>query len=158
MGTISPVGKANRDRLVSDFTELTSINALSLQEREIADTIIQKLNDMGLEVLEDEAGKEHSGNCGNLFVRISGRGSLSELTPILFSAHMDTVGPGEGKHAIMHENGLITGNGEAVLGADDVTGIVEILEGIRILQENEFPHRPLEVMFSVSEETFGRGV
>ena len=154
----TPAGKANRERLIRDFVELTSIDALSLQEREVADAIIPKLEEMGCEVSEDDAGRAHGGNCGNLFVRIPGKGPLHDLDPILLSAHMDTVGPGRGKQAIMQEDGCITGNGEAVLGADDVTGIVEILEGIRILQENGFSHRPVEVLFSVSEETFGRGI
>ncbi len=155
---LTPAGKANRERFVREFVELTSIDAESLQEREIANVITGKLEDLGCRVEEDDATKNDGGSCGNLFVRIPGKGDLSGLDPILLSAHMDTVVPGKGKQAILHDDGRITGNEEAVLGADDVTGIVEILEGIRILQENDFPHRPVEILFTVSEENFGGGV
>ena len=113
---LTPVGKADRERMLREFVELTSIDALGLREREIADAIIPKLRELGYEVEEDEAAKEYGGNCGNLFVRIPGRSTLAELPPILLAAHMDTVVPGEGKQAILHEDGLITGNGKAVLG------------------------------------------
>jgi tripeptide aminopeptidase len=65
---------------------------------------------------------------------------------------MDTVGPGIGKKASIDENGVITSDGSTILGADDVAGIVVILEALTRLKENNIPHRPIEILFTVSEE------
>ena len=70
---------------------------------------------------------------------------------------MDTVEPGLGKHAVFHENGKITSSGDTILGADDVCGLVEILEAVRILKEKQIPHRDIEVVFPIAEEVFIKG-
>lgn len=150
----------NTDRLVNDFIRFTAIDSQSLHERAFADTVIPELQKLGCEVEEDDIAESIGGNCGNIFARFPGYPEGSEqaaLAPILFSAHMDTVDPGIGKEAHLNEDGTITGNGKTVLGADDVAAVVEILEGLRILQEQKIPHRPLEILFSVSEERYARG-
>ncbi len=171
----------NRERIVSEFQELTAIDALSLQEREIADVVMEKLRLLGCEVEEDDTAGSFGGSCGNILARLpayapegcadgpgepDGHGEPDgpgepdghgEPEPILLAAHLDTVGPGRGKQARLCDDGRIEGNGRAVLGADDVTGIVEILEGMRILREQRIPHRPVEILFTVSEESYGRG-
>ena len=78
-------------------------------------------------------------------------------TPILLSGHMDTVAPGIGKKPVFHEDGTITSDGTTVLGADDLTGVIAILEGIRAVQEAEIPHRDIEILFAAAEEPFTRG-
>jgi tripeptide aminopeptidase len=70
---------------------------------------------------------------------------------------MDTVQPGRGKKAVFHEDGKITSTGETVLGSDDLSGVVEILEGIRCVQEAGIPHRDIEVLFAIGEEAFLKG-
>ena len=151
----------NEDRLIAEFEELTAIDSLSLQEREMADRLIPKLQQLGCEVEEDDAAAAIGGNAGNILARLPADPAASDAEPILLAAHMDTVVPGIGKKACrqIDENGetIIKGDGQAILGADDVGGIVEILEGIRILQENHIPHRPVEILFSVSEETYAVG-
>ncbi|MBQ9016075.1 MAG: M20/M25/M40 family metallo-hydrolase, partial [Firmicutes bacterium] len=98
--------------------------------------------------------------CGNLLAYLPGtfpEGTPeAELPPILLAAHMDTVIPGTGKTAVRKDGHICAGEG-AVLGADDVSGIAEILEGIRILQEQDIPHRPAEILFTASEENYCRG-
>ncbi len=44
-----------------------------------------------------------------------------------------------------------------MLGADDLTGVIAILEGIRAVQEAEIPHRDIEILFAAAEEPFTRG-
>jgi tripeptide aminopeptidase len=70
---------------------------------------------------------------------------------------MDTVEPSRGKKAVLHEDGTITSDGSSVLGADDVSGIVIILEALRRLQEHGIPHRTAELLFPVAEEPYGPG-
>ena len=143
---------ADRERITEEFRELVRVDSESLQEKTIAGIIKRKLEELGCKVIEDDAGEKIGGSSGNIFAVMEGEGS-----PVLFSAHMDTVSPGKSKEARVMEDGRIVGNGEAVLGADDVAGIVEILEGVRILKENNISHRPVEILLTVSEENFCRG-
>ena len=139
----------NRKRLSKEFCELVSIDAPTLGEREIADLLKVKLEELGFQVQEDNAGELIGGNCGNLFATLEGE--IVGL-PLLFSSHMDTVEPALNKRPIVHPDGRITSSGDTVLGADDVAGIVAILEAVRSLKEDGLPHRSLEVFFPVAEE------
>lgn len=145
---------ANTDRMVREFVELTGIDSVSFREREMADRLKGKLAELGVAVTEDEAGEAYGGNAGNLYGFLPG-----ELPgePILLSAHMDTVEPGLGKKAVGREDGRITSGGDTVLGADDVCGLVEILEAVRCLREKGIPHRSVEVLFPIGEELFIKG-
>lgn len=132
----------NKERIVDEFCELVAIDAPTYRERKLADVLTNKLEALGFTVTEDQAGTEIGGDCGNLFATLPG---TLKGEPLLFSAHMDTVTPAIGKRAIVHENGKITSGGDTVLGADDVAGIVSILEGIRSLIEDKTPHRSIEL-------------
>lgn len=144
----------NRDRLISEFAELVEIDSPSFGERKIADILKKKLEDIGFSVSEDEAGSHYGSDCGNLYGYLPG-----DMTgaPLLFSGHMDTVAPANGKKAVLHHDGRITGAGDTVLGADDVAGLVSILEAIRSLQEDGKPHRSIEVIFPIAEEVYAKG-
>lgn len=144
----------NKDRLTADFLSLTTGSAESLDERRAADLLTEKLKMIGFSVSEDDAGQKLGGNAGNLYGFL--KGTIPGL-PLLFSAHMDTVKPGENKHLVLHEDGTITSDGTTVLGADDAAGIVEILEGIRSAREAGLPHRDIEILFPVAEEIYIQG-
>lgn len=144
----------NEERIKNEFLQLTSIDSLSLKEREISVILKEKLENLGFCVKEDKAAEKISGEINNLYGFL--KGSLPG-EPILFSAHMDTVQPGIGKKPIFHEGGKITSDKTTVLGADDVAGLVEILEGIRSIREEGIPHRDIEVLFSVGEELYCKG-
>lgn len=144
----------NKSRIVKEFCSLVEIDALSYQERVMADRLTNILSELGFEVQEDDAGSNYSGNCGNIYAYLQGD---IEGEPLLFSAHMDTVAPGIHKKAIIHENGTITSDGSTVLGADDLSGIVAILEAIRTIKENKIPHRSIELLFTIAEEVYLRG-
>ena len=58
---------------------------------------------------------------------------------------------------VSDENGKITGSGDTVLGADDLAGVVEILEAVRHLQEEKKSYRDVEVLFTVAEESYIKG-
>ncbi|HWT27756.1 MAG TPA: M20/M25/M40 family metallo-hydrolase [Mobilitalea sp.] len=144
----------NKTRITEEFCSLVEIDSLSFQEREIADIIKKSLSNLGFTVKEDDAGKHYSGNCGNIYGYLEGE---LEGEPLLFSAHLDTVGPGVNKKAIVHEDGTITSDGSTVLGADDLSGIVSILEAVRTIKENGLPHRSIEILFTIAEEVYIRG-
>jgi len=144
----------NEKRLVDEFCNLVAIDSPSFHERRMADTLKQYLKELGFFVYEDNAGEIYKSECGNIYGYLEG---TLEGEPILFSAHMDTVAPAIGKKAVRKEDGRIESDGTTVLGADDISGIVAILEAIRSIKEEGVPHRPIEVLFTIAEEPYLRG-
>ncbi len=137
----------NADRIVKNFIKLTEFDSESGHEQEICKYLLQKLQELGLSTEIDEVG--------NIYGILPGDDSIA---PVLFSAHQDTVAPGIGKKAIVHEDGTITSDGNTVLGSDDISGIVSILEMFEVIKEDKLKHGDIEVVFSVSEETFCQGI
>ncbi len=142
--------------LFERLSSLTAIDSLSFHERDMADRLKAELEALGIHAEEDDAAEKLNGNAGNLYAFV--KGTLPG-PPILLSSHMDTVVPGTGKKAVWdRENSIIRSDGTTVLGADDASGILEILEALRIMGEKDYlPHRDLEILFTVGEEAFGYG-
>jgi len=138
----------NRDRLINEFLELVRIDSLTLKEREMADNLKAKLENMGLEVYEDDAGAKIGGNAGNIIATLKGE---QGIPTVMLVAHMDTVPPGTGKNPIV-EGDVIKTDGKTVLGGDDAAGIACILESLKIIKENNIPHGDIQVVFTVAEE------
>lgn len=144
----------SRERILQNFSQLVEIDSLSFGERAMADVLKKSLIELGFEVKEDDAGKHYGGNCGNVYGYLEG--ALKGDT-ILFSSHMDTVEPGLKKKAVVQEDGTITSDGSTILGADDLSGIVSILEAVRTIKEKGIPHRSIEVLFTIAEEVYIKG-
>ncbi len=140
-------------RIVKDLMELARIDAPSFHEGEMAQALKARLGALGLTVCEDDAGEKLGGECGNLFARWEGDPGKEA---VLLSAHMDTVDPCIGKVPVL-EDGVIKSSGQTVLGADDLSGVTAILEGIRRVQEKGLPHRTVEILFSIAEEVYTKG-
>lgn len=68
---------------------------------------------------------------------------------------MDTV-PTERIVPVIRE-GIVYSQGDTILGADDKAGLAIILEILTVLAEKDGPYRPVEVLFTVGEETGLRG-
>lgn len=146
--------KADRERITREFCQLVSIDSESLKEREMADVLKKMLEEIGFTVEEDNVGEKIGGNAGNLYGILPGDPALE---PILLSGHMDTVKPGIGKRAKVLPDGKIISEGDTVLGSDDLSGVIEILEGVRIAKASGKPLGDIEVLFSVCEESYGGG-
>lgn len=144
----------NRIRLIDEFSKLVSIDSVPFRERIMADELSKYLITLGFEVTEDKAGEHYQGNSGNVYGYLQGE---LKGEPILFAAHMDTVEPGIHKKAVIHIDGTITSEGNTVLGADDIAGVVSILEAIRTIKELKLPHRSIEVLFTIAEEVYLKG-
>lgn len=144
----------NKNRIADEFCSLVRIDSLSFGEREMAEVLKKSMVELGFAVKEDEAGSCYGGNCGNIYGYLEGT-IVGET--LLFSAHMDTVGPGLNKKAVIQSDGTITSDGSTVLGADDISGIVAILEAVRTMKERGLAHRSIEVLFTVAEEVYIRG-
>lgn len=152
----------NKERMLKEFKYLVSIDSQSFGERRMADYLKNCLEDLGFAVREDDAGErlkelfhtEMEQTTGNLYGFLKG---MVPGEPLLLSAHMDTVKPGIGKKAVLHEDGRITSGGDTVLGADDLAGVVTILEALQTIREKNIPHPDIEVLFHVAEEVFSKG-
>lgn len=144
----------SKERIVRDFCELVSIDSPSYKERNITDAIKKKLEEIGFTVKEDDAACKIGGSAGNIYAYLPGN---TDADPILFCGHTDTVEPSQGKKAVVHDDGTITSAGDTVLGGDDLCGVVEIMEGVRHLEEEGIPHRPAEIILMAAEEVFGKG-
>lgn len=145
----------NSERLANTFAALVAIDSPSYGEREMADYLKSRLQRLGLRVEEDNAGARIGGNSGNLYGYWPG---TLEQPPLLLCAHMDTVAPACGKQAVREPDGRIHSAGDTVLGADDLAAVAIILEVLEAIGESGVPHRPVEVLFSASEEAYCVGV
>ena len=139
----------NQERIKNLLLEFVQIDSHSRKEREIAERIKKYCEEMGAQVEIDDAGEKVGGNSGNVIARFPG--TIPGAEPIMMSAHMDTVVPGEGVKPIV-EGDIIRTDGTTVLGGDDKSGCVVILEVIRSLQDQNIPHTPIEAIFSICEE------
>lgn len=144
----------NRERMLQEFFELVRITSSTGAERELADVLKGRLTGLGFEVTEDDAGSKFGGNCGNIIAFL--KGTVPNAPVLLLSAHMDSVEPCAGVEPKLND-GVITASGTTVLGADDKSGIVEIMEAVRVVKENALPHGDIQVVFTVAEENGANG-
>jgi tripeptide aminopeptidase len=139
----------NEERLVELFLNLCRINSPSLGEAEIVAWTRRYLENLGLEVFEDEAGKEIGGNANNLIVWL--RGSLQDVPKIFFSAHFDTVEPTVGL-VIEERDSVFFSASDTILGADDKGGMAPAIEAVNALMDSGEPHGDVCLLLSVAEE------
>jgi len=139
----------NRDRLGETFKFLAETDSVTKNEAAVCSEIRKTLESLGAETMTDRAGEATGSNTGNLIAKF--RGNI-QASPLLLNAHMDTVEPGRGVRAVL-KDGIFTSEGDTVLGADDKSAIAILLEAMRVIQENHLPHAPLELVFTVCEET-----
>lgn len=126
------------DRLTTTLIELIRIPSTPGQEEKIRAHLAHYLASLGLTAQIDGSG--------NLISTLAGEG-----VPVLLNAHMDRVPPGLGHQPILR-NGVLYSDGTTNLGADDAAGIAIILEVVRRLVEQQLPHPPLVIVFTVEEE------
>lgn len=140
----------NPERLARTFVELCEIDSPSRHEKTVSDHIKTTFQNLGANaIIEDDSAPKTGADCGNLIVRFAGNNSSSKT--LLFACHMDTVEPGRGVE--VEQNGdTFTSRGNTVLGGDDKSGIAALIELMRILQENQVSHGPIELLFTTCEE------
>ncbi|MCC6847601.1 MAG: M20/M25/M40 family metallo-hydrolase [Deltaproteobacteria bacterium] len=138
----------SRDRLTALFLELVRIDSHSRQEKAIAERLAAELRTLGAEVWFDDAGARVGGSTGNVLARLRGPAAVA---PLLLSAHMDTVVPGEGVKPVL-DGDTIRSDGTTVLGGDDKSGCAIVCEVLRALRDDRIPHGDVEVAFTICEE------
>jgi tripeptide aminopeptidase len=127
--------------LVDLFMELAAIASPPGEERPVSDAVIRYLRDLGLDSDEDAFG--------NVYARIV---PTTEGTPLFFCAHLDTVPPDGALEPLLGEDGVIRNAGGTILGADNKSAVVAMLEGARRVLSEGRPHAGIELLFTMQEE------
>jgi tripeptide aminopeptidase len=145
--------QTERERLHETFQALCRIESPSGRERACADWVTGALNEIGLEVVEDDAGPRAGSDAGNLLSRIPGSTGQS----ILLSGHLDTVPLTAPVEPVLTDGGFENAN-DGILGADNKSAVAIMIELARRLKSS--PGQPpvgLELVFTVCEEVALRG-
>jgi len=140
---MTDISLINRKRLIDTFVDLIRINAPSFDEKEIGAFLARRLSAAGCSVKVQRYEKSF-----NLIAVKKGR---KKTSPLLLSAHMDTIEPTTGI-TFMIDKDRIRSTGATVLGADDKSALAQILEALTVLHDNEIPHGDLEIIFTSAEE------
>lgn len=135
-------------RVLDTFLELVKIPCSTNEEREVADVLTKRLQELGGTVHEDDAGKKLGGTAGNLIADFPGD---VDAPTILLTAHIDCVEPCANIRPVIRD-GVIYSDGTTILGGDDKAGVAAILEALLQLREQKIPHGPIQVVFTVAEE------
>jgi tripeptide aminopeptidase len=133
----------NKERLIKYFLDLVKIPSPSWKEENVLEYIINTLGKFKADIIKYKCGESN-----NLLVRLNG--NISK-TPVLFSAHTDTVLPCENIKPVVTKT-KISSDGSTILGADDKSAIAAFLEAISYIDEYNMPHGPVEFLFSCAEE------
>ena len=136
----------NSSRLIEMFLEVAKIDALSGNEKPLADFIKSFLVNYNYNVKEDNAAKFTNSNTGNLICKIGNGGDF-----ILLS-HMDTARPTENVRPIILEDKIIS-SGDTVLGVDNRAGVSVLLYILEKIAKEKISVKDFTVAFTTCEET-----
>ncbi len=132
------------------FERLNAVPRPSKKEEKVIQFIKDAAAEMGLEYVTD--------SIGNVVIRKPATPGKESCTPVVLQAHLDMV---HQKNADVEFDFLVQGiesviDGQWVkangttLGADNGIGVASILA---VLASDDFPHPPLEGLFTIDEET-----
>jgi tripeptide aminopeptidase len=136
----------NNPRLLEIFLEIVQINALSGNEKPVADYIKSFLKNYNYTVIEDKAAKFTNSNTGNLICKIGNGGDF-----ILLS-HMDTARPTKNLKPIILEDKVVS-SGDTVLGVDNRAGVAILLYTLEKIAKENISVKDFTVAFTTCEET-----
>lgn len=131
-------------KALATLLELLAIDSPSGHEAKIASHLIGQLESLGFTTEQDPAG--------NVYATLPASPGREQDPMIMFNCHMDTVPPATGVHPVVMD-GELRSDGTTALGADDKAGIAAVMTALDSIRQDDLPHPPLMVLFTVSEET-----
>ncbi|QDU40568.1 Peptidase T [Maioricimonas rarisocia] len=141
-------------RAVDRVTKLMAIPGPSGREAAVAAHVTGLLKEAGVPdsaIRHDSAARRAGtgGEIGNLIVKLPGtvRGPRR-----LMMAHMDTVPLCEGAEPVRRGDWIHARSSDTALGGDNRAGVAVVLNSALTLLEQELPHPPLTLLFTVQEE------
>lgn len=135
-----------KNRLNEIFLELIKIEGISTKEKDVADYIINFLNNLGYVAKEDKCAEISGGNSGNIICEIGSGGDF-----ILLS-HMDTARSTKGVNPVFLSD-RIKSDGNTVLGVDNRAGIASILYSLELVTKKNIAIKDFTIVFTIQEET-----
>lgn len=144
-----------KERIIKTFTELVSIPCPSGDEKQEAELIVKRLQELGVQVQIDKAGANGISTTGNVWGLLPG--NVDGAKKILFEAHMDSVAPTTGTK-VVRKDGVLYSDGTTTLGGDDKVGIAAALEALQIIKDERIPHGDIQFLFAIGEETGSYGI
>ena len=145
----------NEERLKNTFIELVGVPCPSCDEKQEAELLVKKLQELGMEPQVDRAGEQCGGTTGNVWGFL--KGDVPEATRLFFEAHMDSVAHTTGT-TVVEKDAVLYSDGTTTLGGDDKSGVAAVLEAMQCIIENNLPHGDIQVCFTIGEETGSYGV
>ncbi|WP_438432253.1 M20/M25/M40 family metallo-hydrolase [Gorillibacterium sp. sgz500922] len=142
-----------QERLIGEFMELVQVDSETKHEEKIAQVLRMKFTELGLLVQEDDSKEKTGHGAGNLICTLPAKGKGASAPKLMFTCHMDTVLPGNGIKPALGEDGYIRSDGTTILGSDDKAGLAVLLEGLRVLRDEERDHPQIQVVITVGEES-----
>jgi tripeptide aminopeptidase len=137
--------------MLDRFARLCEIASPTGEEREVADSVLDELRDLGVDVAEDASATPARAGAGNLTARVPGRSDRW----LSFFAHLDTV-PHDGPIQVTREGGAFRSAGDTILGADNKAAVTVLME-LAARGVGDPPAVGLELIFTVAEEDGLRG-
>ncbi|MEG1448402.1 MAG: M20/M25/M40 family metallo-hydrolase [Oscillospiraceae bacterium] len=138
----------NEKRLIDRFCEYVKINSESGNEKAFYNRLLKDVKEIGFTPKTDDCGGKCGSNANNIYAYLDGD---KTSCPRFLAFHMDTV-PTGGKIVPVVGKEEITSDGTTILSADDKGAIAAFFEAVCILRENNIPHIPIEVVFTIGEE------
>ena len=139
-----------QNRVLYHFGELCKIPHPSFKEKQISDYLLKWAKDSGFEASQDHKW--------NVFIKKQASAGCKNAPAVMLQAHIDMVCEKEPEvehnfdtdpiHLELDGDILSTG-GRTTLGADDGIGVALAMA---ILEDDDIPHPPLEVLFTTAEE------
>ncbi len=132
--------------LINLFIKTAKINALSSDEKPVADYIKSVLNKYNYNITEDDSKSFTNSNTGNLICRVGEGGDF------VLTAHMDTARPTKNLNPVISKD-KITSSGDTVLGVDNRAGVTALLFVLKKIAEEKIQVKNFTVAFTTCEET-----
>ncbi len=134
------------NEIINLFLDTARINALSSNEKPLADYIKSFLTQYNYTITEDDSTQFTGSNSGNLICKIGTGGDF------VLMSHMDTARPTENVKPIIKDDRIVS-SGDTVLGVDNRAGVSVLLYTLRKIALEKIPVKDFTVAFTTCEET-----
>jgi tripeptide aminopeptidase len=132
--------------LTEIFLQTAGIEALSGNEKPVADFIKEFLKKNGYDCSVDNSSKFSGSNTGNVICKINSGGDFLVLS------HMDTARSTKNVKPVI-SGGKIMSGGDTVLGVDNRAGIAILLYVLEKIKTDNLPVKDFTAAFTTCEET-----
>mgnify|MGYP003694178181 CR=1 FL=1 len=142
----------NVDRAVQSFLTLVQIDSVTYEEQRIIQHVTAAFEALGFTVVNDGTGRD---GAGNLLIRLPG--TRPEVSPILLSAHTDTVGARPWRQAARRRRRDPERWHHRARGRQQGESGRSSRGNARCSRKRRLPHRAVELVLTWGEERGTRG-